>query len=99
VILRGAERDIAFSSSERQAGFTLGGGFEYAITDRVTFGLEYNRVDFGSATHVVFAKDGNDIVDAVPVRVEPDVLHVAMARVSLKFGDEAASMAAPAVLR
>jgi outer membrane immunogenic protein len=88
---------VAFSSSEREAGFTLGGGFEYAFTDRVTFGLEYNRIDLGSATHVVFATDGNDVVGAVPVKVEPDVLHVAMARVSLKFGDEVA--AAPAVLK
>ena len=97
VKLRGAEGDAAFSSSERQAGFTIGGGFEYALTNGVIFGLEYNRVELGSATHVAFATDGNDIVDAAPVRVEPDVLHVAMARLSLKFGDEMAVL--PAVLK
>jgi outer membrane immunogenic protein len=101
VNLRGAGElgpaDVAFSSSERQAGFTLGGGFEYAFTNRVIFGLEYNRVDLGSATHVGFATVNDDFVDAVPVRVEPDVLHVAMARLSLKFGDEAVAM--PALLK
>jgi outer membrane immunogenic protein len=89
--------DVDFTSSERHAGFALGGGFEYAFTDRVTFGLEYNRVDLGSATHVGFVSFDNEIVDAVPVRVEPDVLHVAMARLSLKFGDEAAAL--PAMLK
>jgi outer membrane immunogenic protein len=92
VKLRGAGElgpaEVGFSSSERQAGFTLGGGFEYALTKGVVFGLEYNRVDLGSAMHVAFATEGND-VNAVPVTAEPDVLHVAMARLSLKFGDDA----------
>jgi outer membrane immunogenic protein len=83
--------DVAFSSSERQAGFTLGGGFEYAFTNRVIVGLEYNRVELSNATHVGFATDGTN-VEAIPIRVEPDVLHVAMARLSLKFGDEAAEL-------
>jgi outer membrane immunogenic protein len=75
--------------SERQAGTTLGAGFEYALTKGMIFGLEYNRVDLGSATHVVFDDD--------PVRVEADVLHVAMARLSLKFGEETAAL--PAMLK
>ena len=89
--------DVGFSSSERQAGLTIGGGFEYALTNGVIFGLEYNRVDLGSATHVGFATVDDDFVTAVPVKVEPDVLHVAMARLSLKFGDEAVAL--PAVLK
>jgi outer membrane immunogenic protein len=97
VKLRAADGDEGLSSSERQAGLTIGGGFEYALTNGVTFGLEYNRVDLGSATHVAFATQGNDVVDAVPVRVEPDVLHVAMARLNLKLGSEAAAL--PAVLK
>jgi outer membrane immunogenic protein len=97
VKLRGAWEDFDFSSSERHAGFTVGAGFEYALTNRVILGLEYNRVDLGSATHVGFLSDNDDIVDAIPVRVEPDVLHVAMARLSLKFGDETAEL--PAVLK
>jgi outer membrane immunogenic protein len=101
VKLRGAgeidETEVGFSSSERHAGFTLGGGFEYAWTNRVTFGLEYNRVDLGSTTHVGFATVDDDVVTAIPVRVEPDVLHVAMARLSLKFGEETAAL--PALLK
>jgi outer membrane immunogenic protein len=89
--------EVGFSSSERQAGFTLGGGFEYAFTDRVIFGLEYNRIDLGDATHVGFATVDDDVVTAIPVRVEPDVLHVAMARLSLKFGEETAAL--PAMLK
>jgi outer membrane immunogenic protein len=89
--------DVGFSSSERHAGFTIGGGFEYAFTDRVTFGLEYNRVDLGNATHVGFATIDDTPVTDVPVRVEPDVLHVAMARLSLKFGDDAVAL--PAALK
>jgi outer membrane immunogenic protein len=102
VKLRGAgefgEAEVGFSSSERHAGFTIGGGFEYALTSRVILGVEYNRVDLGSATHVGFATVDDELVDrVVPVRVEPEVLHLAMARLSLKFGDEAAEL--PAVLK
>jgi outer membrane immunogenic protein len=75
--------------SERQAGLTIGAGFEYALTKGMIFGLEYNRVDLDDATHVAFDDD--------PVRVEPDVLHVAMARLSLKFGEETAAL--PAMLK
>jgi outer membrane immunogenic protein len=88
--------EFAFSSSERHAGFTLGGGFEYAFTNRVIVGLEYNRVDLGSATHVGFGTVDNNVGVGLE-RVEPDVLHVAMARLSLKFGDEAAEW--PAALK
>jgi len=89
--------DVGFSSSERQAGFTIGGGIEYALTKGVIFGLEYNRVDLGGATHVGFATVNDTPVLDVPVRVEPDVLHVAMARLSLKFGDDGAVL--PALLK
>jgi outer membrane immunogenic protein len=82
--------DVGASSSERHAGFTIGGGIEYALTKGVVFGLEYNRVDLGNTTHVAFATVDGDPATAVPVRVEPDVLHVAMARLSLKFGDDGA---------
>jgi outer membrane immunogenic protein len=99
VKLRGAvefdETEVGFSSSERH--FTLGGGFEYAWTKGAIFGLEYNRVDLGNATHVGFATVDESFSTPVPVRVEPDVLHVAMARLSLKFGDETAAL--PAVLK
>jgi outer membrane immunogenic protein len=89
--------DVGFSSSERQAGFTIGGGLEYGLTKGVIFGLEYNRIDLGGATHVGFATVDGDPVADVPVRVEPDVLHVAMARLSLKFGDDGAAL--PAMLK
>jgi outer membrane immunogenic protein len=91
------DMDVGASSGERHAGFTLGAGFEYALTKGVIFGLEYNRVDLGDATHVAFATEDGTPVDAFPARVEPDVLHVAMARLSLKFGDETAAL--PAVLK
>jgi outer membrane immunogenic protein len=84
--------DGEFTSSERQAGFTLGAGFEYALTKALILGLEYNRVDLGDTTQVGFA-DG----EAAPIRVEPDVLHVAMARLSIKFGEETAAL--PAMLK
>jgi outer membrane immunogenic protein len=87
--------DVGFSSSERHSGFTVGGGLEHAFTNRVTFGLEYSRVDLGSATHIGFA--ASTIPSPPPVRVEPDVLHVAMARLSLKFGDDGGVL--PAMLR
>jgi outer membrane immunogenic protein len=91
----GALEDVGFSSSERHAGFTVGAGFEYALTNRVILGLEYNRVDLGSATHVGFLSFDNDVVDAIPVRAEPEVIQVAMARLSFKFGDEVAAGAPP----
>ena len=92
------EREGAFSSSERHHGFTVGGGFEFALTNRVIFGLEYNYVDLGSETHFGFAKIVDDVgkesTERFAVKVDPDELHVAMARLSFKFGDEAVPVAA-----
>lgn len=96
------DREGAFSSSERHHGFTIGGGFEYALTNNVIFGLEYNYVDLGSVTHIGRAKiidiNGTDEVarhDRFTVKVDPDELHTAMARLSFKFGgDEPTQVAA-----
>jgi outer membrane immunogenic protein len=45
------EIEAAFSSSERHHGLAIGGGLEYALTDRVILGLEYNYIGLGSKTH------------------------------------------------
>jgi outer membrane immunogenic protein len=100
---QGLDRVGGFSERERQAGFAVGGGFEFALTNRVIFGLEYDRVDLGSETHTGFATVVNDVGqpsefathERFAVKVDPDIIHVAMARLSVKFGDEGAPLAAP----
>ena len=54
----------------QRTGWTVGLGAEYAITDHVTAGVEYNYYDFGSAigsggnnpTTVKFSDDENTLV-------------------------------------
>jgi len=64
-------------------GWTVGGGIEYALTEHVIIGAEYNYIDLGSTTHTyepaVIGPSGtfNAKVDAT--------VHQALFRLSFKF--------------
>jgi outer membrane immunogenic protein len=57
--------DTGFAAtSETRNGWTVGGGFEYAITNNVTMFFEYNYYDFGSKTVSIAAGPGvSEIAD------------------------------------
>jgi outer membrane immunogenic protein len=61
-------------------GWTAGGGIEYAITNHVIIGAEYNYIDLGSQTHT-FEPVGSDTFNA---KVNA-IVHQALFRLSFKF--------------
>ncbi|WP_173931439.1 outer membrane protein [Chelativorans sp. Marseille-P2723] len=48
-----------FDEDQTRTGWTLGAGFEFAVTDRISLGAEYAYVDLGSEE--VFSDDAIDI--------------------------------------
>jgi outer membrane immunogenic protein len=95
--IRGREEAMfttTFSSSERHDGYIIGAGLEYALTQGVILGVEYNFIDLGSETHKGLAK-----VDGVPdeefkINTDPEI-HTVTARLSFKIGREAPVAVAP----
>jgi len=82
--------EAAGRTSERHHGWTLGAGFEYALTTHILFGLEYNFIDLGSQTHhglaaVVVAGEPLDPI-RLSALLDPDGVHTLWARLSFKFG-------------
>jgi outer membrane immunogenic protein len=74
-------------SSKRQHGWTVGLGWEYALTRNAIFGLEYNYVDLDNHQFVHPPKNGGP--PPPPVTAEGDTeIHTVMARLSFKFGRE-----------
>lgn len=70
----------AGSDSKWLSGYTVGAGLEYAITQNLSLGLQYNFVDLGSKTFAL--GDAGGIYD---FRVRPDNIHVATARLNYRF--------------
>ena len=72
----------AFSDNETHQGWFIGGGLEYAATDNVIVGAEYNYIDLGGK------KNHNGTTDIGIPYVNADVeaqIHTITARVSFKF--------------
>ena len=72
------------TSSERHDGWTVGGGIEYAVTNSIIVGVEYNYVDLDAEVH---ALNDNAPQGASPERVsvDPDSISSVVGRFSLKF--------------
>jgi outer membrane immunogenic protein len=72
----------AFSNDEKHDGWFIGGGMEYAATDNVILGAEYNYIDLGGK------KNHNGTTTVGIPYVNEDVeaqIHTVTARVSFKF--------------
>jgi outer membrane immunogenic protein len=71
---------------ERHHGWTLGAGVEYAVTDNIILGLEYNFIDIGQETHRSrLAVDAPPLPPLSVIRsaaVDPAAAHTAWARLS-----------------
>jgi outer membrane immunogenic protein len=76
----------AFSRDDRRNGWVIGGGFEYLFSRNLSFGVEYNFIDLGSASYAGFTRIGLPYTIA-----DADVeIHTVTARLNFKFGrDEA----------
>lgn len=74
------------SKSETRAGYTVGGGIEYALTGNVSLKGEYSYVDLGSATHRFYDNDVAYPGAGLYVTVKDDVnFHVVRAGLNYKF--------------
>jgi outer membrane immunogenic protein len=100
------EFETSLSSSKQHHGWHIGAGIEFAWKANVILGLEYNRIDLGSETHVglatmtTFENGDRNKVDEVErkefvIEVHPDAIHTVMARVSVKFGVEPLALLPP----
>jgi outer membrane immunogenic protein len=72
----------AFSRDDRRNGWVIGGGFEYLFSRNLSFGVEYNFIDLGSASYAGFTRIG------LPYTItDADVeIHTVTARLNFKFG-------------
>lgn len=87
----------ALTSSERHHGFTIGGGFEYALTNNVILGLEYNYIGLGSKTHGLatvteFENGEGRNPEEYAVTVDPGAIHAIWARLSFKLNGDVAPL-------
>jgi outer membrane immunogenic protein len=69
----------AGTHSQWLSGYTIGAGIEYAITQNLSLGLQYNYVDLGSKNF-----DLGDAGGFYDFRVRPDI-HIATARLNYRF--------------
>jgi outer membrane immunogenic protein len=74
---------------ERHHGWTIGAGLEAALTNRIIFGVEYNRIDLGSETHRDQAKFAFHDQPREPLpfsaAIDPEAVHTLWARLSFKL--------------
>lgn len=77
--------NTGFATKEWHNGYVLGGGFEYAVTRNVSFGIDYSRLEFDAEVHNG-ATPGNFGLFPENHRVDPAAEHVVSARISFKFG-------------
>ncbi|HTT47532.1 MAG TPA: outer membrane beta-barrel protein [Pseudolabrys sp.] len=70
----------------KQDGFYIGGGVEYAVTNNIIAGIEYQHVDVGSAYHASSADGFGPSPPGVNGRNISATEDIVRARVSLKFG-------------
>jgi outer membrane immunogenic protein len=81
--------EVEARTRERHHGWTIGAGLEAALTDRIIFGVEYNRIDLGSETHRDRAKFEFHDQPREPLHfsapIDPEAVHTLWARLSFKL--------------
>lgn len=79
---RGSASD-EWGSTETSVGWTIGLGLEYAVTDNIVVGMEYQHVDFGDSNTVTIDTDSEAVGD-IPVNFN-NSFDLVTAKVSYKF--------------
>jgi outer membrane immunogenic protein len=74
------------STGVRQDGWYAGGGVEYAVTNNIIAGIEYQHVDVGTAYHASSADGFGPSPPGVNGRNISATEDIVRARLSLKFG-------------
>lgn len=89
--------DFISGVKTRHAGFTIGTGVEYALTNNLILGLEYSYVDLGKDIGAaVTTLDGTPLGPNINANSDVDTsIHAITARLSFKLGREPAAAAAP----
>jgi len=84
---RDNESLVTYQQTNWQNGYAIGAGFDDAMTDTVSFGVDYTHIDLGSAQST-----GNNVYDDGTLGKFPETYRTAatadavMARLSFKFG-------------
>ncbi len=86
ITLSGNNPDIpdSFSGDDQRNGWVVGGGVEYAFSRNLSFGLEYNFMDFGRVSYAGVTAIG---IPFTITNVDLDV-HSVTARLNFKFGGD-----------
>ena len=74
----------SFSGDDQRNGWVVGGGVEYAFSSNLSFGLEYNFMDFGRVSYSGVTAIG---IPFTITNVDLDV-HSVTARLNFKFGGD-----------
>lgn len=78
---------VTYEQSEWHNGYAVGVGLDYAITDKLSLGVDYTHIDLGSKTST-----GNNVFDDGTLGANPETYKISakadavMARLSYKFG-------------
>ncbi|TPI65523.1 porin family protein [Mesorhizobium sp. B3-1-3] len=78
---------VTYEQNEWHNGYALGLGVDYALTDKLSLGIDYTHIDLGSKTST-----GNNVFDDGSLGDNPETYKVkaradaVMARLSYKFG-------------
>lgn len=73
-------KSVFWSNGQFQSGWTVGAGFDYALTQHVILGLEYDFVRLNDSTHSAVDSTGT----LTQISAKPD-LHQVRANISYKF--------------
>lgn len=82
-------RGVNLDHSDWRNGFVIGAGLEFAITPNWIAGVEYNYMDFGSATWSQFNRTAAGAIfnPTLPEKYRDDVtMQTVAVRLSYKFG-------------
>lgn len=83
-----ANRGVSYDQSGWQNGYAVGAGIDYALTDKLTLGLDYTHIDLGSKTGSgpnVYDDNGEQGANPETYKIKATADAV-MARLSYKFG-------------
>ncbi|MBX9592654.1 MAG: outer membrane beta-barrel protein [Hyphomonadaceae bacterium] len=79
--------DFVSQARDFHNGWTVGGGFEHMLTDKVVFGIEYNYINLNdNVTAPIANVNTGALVTNIPARSDVDTtIHSIMARLSVKL--------------